>query len=211
MATYSGYITEVRRLLHDAAGNFWTDTELADYINAARERVVRDTGCLRTLQSSIATNAVETLNYSALPEATRTIDVLNINLYWGNTRIPLRYMAWSDFNAQLRFWQNYTGRPVAFSLYGQSTIFFGPVPDQNYVIEVDTVVLPLPLTSNSSVETILDPYTTPVAYYAAHTAKYKEQSYGEAEIFKAQYDQKVRAALTSTMTRRLPTPYSTPY
>ena len=62
MATYSGYITEVRRLLHDAAGNFWTDTELADYINDARERVVRDTGCLRTIQSYTILNAVETLS-----------------------------------------------------------------------------------------------------------------------------------------------------
>jgi hypothetical protein len=280
MATYSGYITEVRRLLHDAAGNFWTDTELADYINAARERVVRDTGCLRTLQVTstpisnsgvVASNWVEAstvsagefvfsnifvyevinsgtlgttpnypnstnaypptstftttggtavlkynspaeiINLSALPQANQTIDVLNINLFWGNTRIPLRYLAWSDFNAQLRFWQNYTGRPVCFSMYGQGQIYIAPIPDQSYAIEIDTVILPLPLTSNSSVETILDPYTTPVAYYAAHTAKYKEQSYGEAEIFKAQYDQKVRAALTSTMTRRLPTPYSTPY
>jgi hypothetical protein len=46
----SGYITEVRRLLHDANGNFYSDTQLTDYINSARERVVRDTGCLRTIQ-----------------------------------------------------------------------------------------------------------------------------------------------------------------
>jgi len=49
MATLSSYITEVRRLLHDANGVFWSDQELTDDINAARERVVRDTGCLRTL------------------------------------------------------------------------------------------------------------------------------------------------------------------
>ena len=50
--TLSGYITEVRRLLHDANGNFYTDTELTDYINDARERLVRDTGCLRIVQIS---------------------------------------------------------------------------------------------------------------------------------------------------------------
>ena len=50
MATLSAYITEVRRLLHDANGNFYTDSQLTDYINSARERVVRDTGCLRTIQ-----------------------------------------------------------------------------------------------------------------------------------------------------------------
>jgi hypothetical protein len=46
----SGYITQVRRLLHDANANFYTDQQLTDYINAARARTVRDTGCLRSIQ-----------------------------------------------------------------------------------------------------------------------------------------------------------------
>jgi len=50
MATLSSYITEVQRLLHDANSVFWSTSELTDYINDARERVARDTGCLRTLQ-----------------------------------------------------------------------------------------------------------------------------------------------------------------
>ena len=44
--TLSTYITQVRRLLHDVNANFWTDPELTDYINEARNRLVRDTGCL---------------------------------------------------------------------------------------------------------------------------------------------------------------------
>ena len=52
MATLSSYIIEVRRLLHDADANFWTDTELTDAINDGRQRIVRDTGCLRTIQVS---------------------------------------------------------------------------------------------------------------------------------------------------------------
>jgi hypothetical protein len=211
MATYSGYIAEVRRLLHDAAGNFWTDSELTDYINGARHRVVRDTGCLRNILTGATTTSVETLNISTLtlPSwAEQILDVLNINLYWGNTRIPLRYMSWTQFNAELRFWQNYTGRPIAFTRYGQNEIYFGPVPDQVYVIEVDTILLPVPLTSDSQTEVILEPYTSPVAFYAAYKAKYKEQSYGEAEIFNAEYKKQLLAAINSSFTRRLPTPYS---
>ena len=52
MSTLNSYITDVRRLLHDANGNFWSNDELTDYINDGRERIVRDTGCLRTLQVS---------------------------------------------------------------------------------------------------------------------------------------------------------------
>ena len=50
MATLNSYITEVQRLLHDANANFYSTAQLTDYINSARERVVRDTGCLRTIQ-----------------------------------------------------------------------------------------------------------------------------------------------------------------
>ena len=138
----------------------------------------------------------------------RNLDVLNVNLYWGNSRVPLRYRSWTQFNTELRYWQNYIGRPIAFSNYGQGQIYIQPVPDQIYVAELDTVVLPDPLVNNASVEVIIDPYTQPVKYYAAYMAKYQEQSYGEAEIFQAQYNKQVQGVLNSVFTRRMYNPYS---
>jgi hypothetical protein len=281
MATLSSYITEVRRLLHDANANFWTDAELTDAVNGGRQRIVRDTGCLRTIQVSSTplggdgnaatvwtAGAVATLNsyvynsifiyqvtqsgvlgttappypsatnvyppsgafndgtaqltyfgpaeiipYSALPEGSQTLDVLNLNLYWGNSRIPLRYLPWSNFNAQLRYWQNYVGRPVCFSIFGQSQIYIAPVPDQSYTIELDTVILPtdLTLSSPNTTDQINDPYTSPVKFYAAYLAKYKEQSYGEAEIYKQEYMKQAQSVLNSVFTRRIPDAYSSPY
>jgi len=281
MATLSSYITEVQRLLHDANSVFWSTAELTDYINSARERVVRDTGCLRTIQSTYTPVAAdgtvaiawadgtvvtagqyvfsgifvyevlvggtlgstvppyptgnqafppstpfyvdaiqlqydspcEVINYAALPSGLQTLDIVNVNLYWGNSRIPLRYLPWTNFNAQLRYWQNYVGRPVCFSIYGQSQIYIGPVPDQSYAVDLDTVILPTALSLNTpnAVDPINDPYTTPVAYYAAYKAKFKEQSYGESEIFKQQYDKQISAVLNSVFTRRIPDPYSSPY
>jgi len=281
MATLSSYITDVQRLLHDANSVFWSTSELTDYINQGRERVVRDTGCLRTIQSTytpisaggtvavpwnegtvvtagqyvfsnifvyqVITGGVlpsavppypygnqayppstpffvgaielqydspcEVINFSALPEGLQTLDVLNLNLSWGNSRIPLRYLPWTNFNAQLRYWQNYIGRPVCFSIYGQSQIYIGPIPDESYAIDLDTVMLPTPLTlaAPNATDPIKDPYTAPVAYYAAYKAKFKEQSYGEAEIFKQQYDKQVNSVLNSVFTRRIPDAYSNPY
>ena len=77
-------------------------------------------------------------------------------------------------------------------------------------MEVDTVILPLPLTAAAptAVDPINDPYTTPVAFYAAYKAKYKEQSYGEAELYKQEYNKHVQAAINSSYTRRIPDPYS---
>ena len=277
MATLSSYITEVQRLLHDANAVFWSTSELTDYINDARERVARDTGCLRTLQitstpisstgvaasiwtagqavtagqfvfsnifiyqvtqsgtlgttappypaanytfppSTPFTDGTAQLTYSGpaeiIPFATlsngTTLDILNVNIYWGNSRIPLRYLPWSNFNAQLRYWQNYVGRPVCFSVYGQQQIYIGPVPDQSYAVEIDSTILPTALSLNTpnAVDPIQDPYTTPVAFYAAYKAKYKEQSYGEAEIYKQEYIKHVQAVLNSVYTRRIPDPYT---
>ena len=209
--TLSGYITETRRLLHDVNANFWTNAELTDYINDGRNHLIQDTGCNRVLQTYTTVYNVETIDFSALPESDDTIDVLTINLYWGNSRVPLYYMAWSNFNAQLRFWQNYTGRPVGFSMYGPKKIYIGPKPDEAYLMELDTVVLKPPLTDADPVETLPTPFTEAVPFYAAYLAKYQEQSYGEAEILKQEYQKHVMQALNTTFTRRLPTPYISGY
>jgi hypothetical protein len=210
-ATLQTYLTQTQRLLHDANYNFYTQTELTDYINEARNRLVRDTGCLRTIQTSSTVVSQETYPFSGLPQGNLTMDILNINLYWGNSRVPLRYLPWSQFNAQLRYWQNYIGRPICFSLYSPNIIYLGPVPDQIYTLELDTVIEPVTMVSTSDTDTIPDPWTSPVAFYAAHLAKYKEQSYGEADLFKNAYMSKVSNLLAGTMTRRIPDVYSQAY
>ena len=285
MPTLDNYLTQVEYLLHDSNNNFWTQPQLTGYINEARSQLVRDTGCLRTVQNTstpiassnpyLSTNTnttpatpwvastsvtagqyvfsniyiyqyqtsgtsgtaapayptgtnifpptttfadgtatllyvqnAEIIPFQALPNGINTVDILNINLYWGNSRIPMRYLPWSDFTSQLRYWQNYIGRPICFSVYGQQQIYIAPVPDQSYYIELDTVILPDPLTTLSQVDTILDPWSTAVQYYAAYKAKFYEQSYGEAEIFKQEYNKHVLNVLNSTYTRRIPNPYS---
>jgi hypothetical protein len=209
--TLAQYITQCRRLLHDANANFWSDQELTDYINDARNKLVRDTGCLRTIQTSATVTNQETYTFASLPQGDQTMDIINLNLYWGSTRIPLRYLPWTDFNAQLRYWQNYYGRPVAYSMYGPQTFYLGPVPDEVYTMELDTVIEPTALVNATDTDTIPDIWTSPVAFYACYTAKFKEQSYGEAEIFNQQYMKKVQSVLVGTMTRRMPTPYSQAY
>ena len=210
--TLQTYNTDCRRLLHDATGAFWTDSELTDFINEARARVVRDTGCLRTLQTSNVSANVESYIFSSsLPNGNVTMDIINMNLIWGSSRQPLFYLPWTDFNTRLRYWQNNRGRPIAYCLYGPTTFYVGPMPDQTYGIEADTVVLPTPMVNLTDVDTIPDPWTSTVPFYAAHLAKYKEQSYGEAEIFLQQYKQKTQNVLSGTFTRRMFSPYISIY
>ncbi len=302
MATLNTYITQVRRLLHDANANFYTDQQITDYVNSARYRVVRDTGCLReivvaqtpclidpnttingvaptnpvywtantayTLNTFIVSNIFiyqvttagttdgtappypsnSTNNYTNYPPTTQffngtcgltyvgnaeiislnaltylvgssplapssntqVVDIMNVNLYWGNSRVPLDYLPWTNFNAKLRYWQNYIGRPVAFSMYGEKQMYIGPVPDQIYQIEVDCIVQPNDLSLNlpNATDQIGYPYTEPVQFYAAYLAKYYEQSFGESAIYEQEYKKQLLNVVNTVYTRRIPSAYS---
>ena len=207
MATLSSEILDTRRLLHDANGNYWSDAELTDYINAARYRVVADTGCNRVLQTfSMVTNQ-EVYALTSLPQGVNTIDILNLSVLWGSTRITLNYMPFTEFNAKMRAWQTFVSRPAVWTRYGQGQVYVGPVPDQAYVSEWDTVCVPAALANPSDSETVVFPYSEGIPYYAAYKAKYKEQSYDEAQLFHDEYQRKIQVAIRSAMTRRIPTVY----
>ena len=207
MTTLANYITECRRLLHDANAVYWSDLELVDYINDARRTAVRDSGCLRSLQTVNLNQGVETYAFTVLPSPTTTIDVLNLTVVWGNSRIPLQYMPFTEFNAKMRVWTSNQSRPAVFTVYGQNTVYIGPIPDQTYVSEWDTVIMPPDLANTADVDTIPFPFTVPVAYYAASKAKFKEQSYEESEKFEQVFKRKIIEALRSTATRRIPNVY----
>ena len=204
MTTLANYITQTRRLLHDATGNFWSDSELIDYINGARLRVVADTGCNRVLQSVTLLTNQEVYPYSGLPQGANTLDILNVTVLWGSMRVPLDYMVFTEFNMKLRAWQNFTARPVCFTVYGQKSIYVGPIPDQNYSEEFDTIVYPGDLVNTTDVDSLMIPFIEPIPFYAASLAKYKEQSYEEANRFEEEYKRRAMVAVRSSFTRRLP-------
>jgi hypothetical protein len=201
--TLTNYLTDTRRLLHDSTGTYWQDAELVDYINEGRNQVVADTGCNRILQSISTIASQETYAYSALPSGLSTIDVLNITLIWGSTRIPLDYMPFTEFNQKLRFFQTLVSRPTVFTIYGQNTVRLGPVPDQIYAMELDTVVIPPTLVNYTDQDILNFPYTSPVPYWAAYKAKEKQQSNDDADRFKKSYKEAIMRAVGSSFTRRI--------
>ena len=136
-----------------------------------------------------------------------TLDILNVTVIWGTQRIVLDYQAWSEFNARMRVWQQILSRPAVWSSYGQNSFFLGPIPDQYYTAEIDSIVLPSVLVNLTDVDTINQPYSFPVAFYASYKAKIKEQSYSEAANFLNQYKQRVMDALRASYTRRIPNSY----
>lgn len=210
--TLQTYITQCQRLLHDPNASMWTIPELTDYINEARNRICEDTKCLRALQTGISLTAGQelyTINTILPAVAGQVVDILGISLYWGNTRFKLNYKAFTQFDAELRAWQNYQTRPCFFTRMGALQVYVGPVPDQTYVTDWDVAIQPPVLVNSTDVETIPPPFTEPVQYYACYKAKFKEQSLGEAKIFKDEYRASGMRAQRVFMTRVIQNPYST--
>lgn len=222
--TLADYLAATRRLLHDASGQFWSDTELQAYINEARVRVVRDTGCYRKLQSLTLTANKEVYTFAAdFPLGVDTIDVMGVSVIWGQTRIACAYLAWSEFQARVRSWTLQVGQPSVFSVYGQNSVYFGYVPDITYPAEADTVVSPPAIVATLGdapasgtiglgvltvvAEVIPIPFTSPVPFFAAYLAKLKEQSFTDAQSFESMYEKECMRAIGSSFTRRIRNPY----
>jgi hypothetical protein len=215
----STYITQVRRLLHDPNGQYWSDSELTDYINEARNRVCKDSRCLRqqivnlvTLQQGFEQYTLASVQ--ALPAFTNSysgytiIDVMGINILWGSTRIKLAYLPWTRFDVQFRYWNNMQSRPICYSRLGSLSVYIGPTPDTTYQSDWDLALIPPPLTSDSTPEPIPEPFTTTIKYYAAHLAKFREQALGESDLFAKMYVSKLKQEASAFMMRIIPDPYA---
>lgn len=207
----STYRTELRRLLRDANGRFWSNDELNDYINQSRKQVATDTHCLRSVEDVAFTNGDETYAWASFTSlGVRAVDMLNLTVIWGQQRVPMMWAPWTEFNARYRVWVTNESRPCVWSMTGSlpsATIYVQPVPDDDYDGEADVAYIPVDLVDDTTVDEIVYPFTKPVAYYAAHLAKFKEQSYGESQIFIAQYARLAMECI-NTYTRKLPNVYS---
>ena len=217
MATLQTYITQVQRLLHDPNANFWSVSELTDYVNQGRYQIAKDSKCLRQLATGITLTAgIEIYNVDAMVNPVlngtsfaNVYDVLGISLYWGNSRYKLNYKSFTELDAWARAWQLYQDRPVLFTRMGALNIYVAPVPDQNYVTDWDVAVGPAALVNLSDVDIIPPPFENPIAYWAAFLAKFKEQALGESKIFRDEYARQGFMAQRAFMTRVIPNPYRT--
>ena len=92
---------------------------------------------------------------------------------------------------------------------GALSIYIGPTPDQTYVTDCDVTVIPPALVSGGyDTELIPEPFTTPVKYYAAYLAKFREQAMGEAKMFHDMYKARLVTEAQAFMGRTIADPYS---
>lgn len=134
-----------------------------------------------------------------------TYDVLAVSVIWGAERYQLDWYPFSQVSKYIRTWlsTNYQRQPIAWAVYGEQQIFISPPPDQNYQCEIDTIILPTDLTDYTTNDPIPVLNQDCIKFYAAHLAKFNIEAYGEAEIFKARYTDKMLNC-QAAYTRRIP-------
>lgn len=214
----NSYITQVQRLLHDPKFQFWSQSELTDYINESRNRVAKDSRCLRVNVPSITTftQGVEQYSIASLQAGLpppydsgyQIVDVMGVTVIWGNTRVRLAQLPPTRFDVMFRYWNSMQSRPVCFTKWGQLNIMIGPKPDTSYPADMDLALVPPPLVNDTTPEILAEPFTTPVKYHAAYLAKFREQSIGEANLFMQQYKRQLLTETVAWTQRVIPDPYS---
>lgn len=202
MGALDQYNARTRRLLTDANKQFWSDQELNEAINQARVRICGDTKCLRQLVTSIvlpagqeAYNIPTTINGGQPPNlGLNVVEVIGVTIYWGNMRVKMQNRPFTEQDAKLRMFQFYLTRPGSLAFMGANTVYLNPVPDQNYLSDWDVVLVPTPLATSSDLEVMPVVFQGLVPWFAAHLAKYAEQSVSEADVFYKKYlDERVAA------------------
>jgi len=179
------YLTETRRLLHDAQKFYFTDADLTADINYGLRQRDLWSGGSRSYQPNIPlTQGVDSYRLSTLFPTLRVLDVVTVWLIYGSTRVQLDNRPFSDVTNMFRPWTTYQSIPGAWTRYGADQVFVATAPAAAYTADWDLVTLSTTLVNPSDLDPLSFPYTEPVPYFAAYKAKINQRRFDEAEVFK---------------------------
>ncbi len=203
--TLQTYVTQVQRLLHDPNADFWSISQLTDYINTARSHVVLDTQCLRTVATYALTANVDRYDAQTVLSSTgitaQVLAIVDIFWIWSTDRIPLRNMAYTQLNREARPWTNYQSFLLGWARQGQTGVVIGPLPDQSYSTEWDLIYAPLTLSALADSEVdLVYPQTEPVSYYAAYLARLYEEDIDRAQQMMSLYRARIKESQSNFVT-----------
>lgn len=204
------YLSQVTRLLHDPANQFYNTADLTAYINEARGQIAGEGQCVRVLPPSgngqnqtVAAQEVYTFAavnaLNILGTGVASIEgVLGVSVSWGAQKPTLNQMVWSDFQARLRSYafglQNF---PQVWAQYGQGvlgSIYLWPIPSQALAMDWDCYCLPIDLATDADPEAIPYPWTNCVKWYAAYLAYENAQRRDDSDRAHEQFERAMKKA-----------------
>jgi hypothetical protein len=195
---FSDYQYRVRRLLRDAQGIFWDNTQLGLWINKARDDTALLTGCTRNLVQIPCVAGQEFYSYGTVlaqviasgNPAQSVNQILQISFLPNpSLRYPLRKNEFSRHNNLFRQLATFQGWPTVWAPLGYQQFSLMPIPSSNaFSLEVDNLYTPSPLVNQTDMETAIpDPWADLVPLRAAKWCKYYEEAYQDADVFEARY------------------------
>ena len=126
------------------------------------------------------------------------IAVRGISMIWNTYRFTVSRTSFSKYQALVRtYTDTFTDVPRVGAQYGQGkngSMYLYPLPNSNYIMEWDCICDVLPLTDDSTVEAIPDPWATAVQYYAAFKALQSAQDFDRADKMFEQFEKFMKRA-----------------
>lgn len=191
------YLTQTAQLLQNPAATsvLYSTSDLTSYINRARGQIAGETECIRAYGTLALSYGMGTAPFSSIATGlTGVSGVFNVRGAAVSVASGQRWLHPRPFPYFQTYFLNNpvpnVDTPTAYSQFGQGTsgsLYFNPVPDYPYTINLDCVCLPSPLVDDTSPEAIPFPYTDAVPYYAAYLAFMSAQRASDAERLWQQY------------------------
>lgn len=190
------YLTRTRRYIGDRSVQNWSDAELVDCINEARNTVVELTGCIRSIRTY---NCVAQQEYID-PDAD-VMSVVSASVLWTPTyRIPLMIETWMRFDAAYRSVTKTYDVPTVGAWYQEMNRFWlYPIPNSaDYVVELNCIIAPEDIAIGTTTDSVPALWRSIVPYYAAALALRGDQQDQRAAALEArgvQEAQRKRASI----------------
>jgi len=142
--------------------------------------------------------------------------VKSVSIIYSQYRYSIPMIAFSTYQAQVRQFSTATYQyvPSFGSQYGQGnggSLFFYPPASQQYQVEYDCFCLPTDMRLDNSVpETIPQPWTDAVAYFATAMAYMELQNLNHAKFYMEEFDKRTLGYSSYARPGRAVNPYGRP-
>lgn len=191
--TLATYRAQTRRLLHDANAQYWSPADLDVDINKGIAHRDLWSGGSRSYRSNVALTIGQDLyTFAGLFPADTVLDVINVWLIYGSTRVRLDNPPFTELTTRFRPWTTFQNRPAAWARYGAGQVYLAPAPGTAYLTDWDLSVLSTTLVAAGDTDPLQYPYTEPVPYYAAYQACINARRWDLAETFLEKFIQAIR-------------------
>lgn len=211
----TSYLTQTQNLLQSPAAptTLYSTANLTTFINSARLQLAGESQSIRVLATLPLTSGVQVVPFSSITTGTAGVGgvfaVRQALVGIGSGQILLYPRSFEWFT---RYYLNQvvpkSALPETWAQYADGTagsLYFYPIPNAAYTVQLDCVCEPIPLVDDTTVEAIPYPWQDAVPYYAAYLALMSAQRTADAGAMMQIYEMFVKRGRTISTPGVLPT------